>query len=552
MGQRDAAWQNLEIYADSLRNRPLAKLFEADPHRFQTFSFELADLFIDVSKNWIDADALDRLSALAKACRYEDARDALFAGKAVNRSEGRAVFHWALRAPSGVSLPLAIENGRDVGPEIEAERERALTFADAIAEGKITAADGAPFHDILHIGVGGSDLGPSMVVDALAPYHRGPRCHFVANMDPSQVCDACTRLDASRTLVIVASKTFTTAETMANFDKARKWLIDGIGEAQFSSHLSAVTAAPGKAAEAGFPQDHTFRIWDWVGGRYSVWSSMGLAPMIALGRDRFKEFLSGAHAIDQHVREAPVECNAPLLLALLGVWYRNIWDLPTRAVVAYDERLSLFLPHLQQVDLESNGKSVRADGGAVHAKTAPVLWGGIGTTGQHAFFQLLHQGSDVVPVDFLLPAQPQDRADTEQHRKLVANGLAQSEALMSGRSETQTLQALMNAGHTREDAEHLAPHYTFPGNRPSTTILYKKLTPSVLGQLIALYEHRVFAESMLWGINAFDQPGVELGKRLATTMETILASGGSAPGTSSSSVGLVHTLRALGSQPNGR
>jgi glucose-6-phosphate isomerase len=386
-----------------------------------------------------------------------------------------------------------------------------------VRTGGLLGATGRPFTDVVNIGIGGSDLGPAMVTLALAPYHDGPRVHFVSNVDGAHMADTLKTLDPATTLFIVASKTFTTQETMTNAQSARRWLVAALGEAAVGAHFCAVSTALDKVAAFGIGADRVFGFWDWVGGRYSVWSAIGLPVMLAVGPEHFRAFLDGGHAMDRHFRTAPLEHNLPVILGLLGVWYRCGLGLTTQAILPYDQRLARFAAHLQQVDMESNGKGVRRDGTPVGGPTGPVVFGEPGTNGQHAFYQLIHQGTDVIPCDFLIAAEPHE-AMGDHHAKLIANCLAQSEALMRGKTETEARAELAAKGLSPEAIDALAPHKVFPGNRPSTTLVYRKLDPFTLGRLLALYEHKVFVQGILFDVNSFDQWGVELGKELAAEL----------------------------------
>ncbi len=500
--------------------RPVGAEFLADADRFQRFHVVFDDLLYDYSKQRIDAGALDRLIALARSAEVEAKRDAMFRGDLVNTTERRAALHTALRNFSG--QPVLVE-GRDVMPDVEAERAKMLAFADDVREGRLRGALGQPMTDVVNIGIGGSDLGPAMATRALssfAPAHL--RAHFVSNVDGADIADTLRGLDPARTLIIVSSKTFTTQETMTNAQSARAWLVRALGEGAVADHFAAVSTKLDKVAEFGVERSRVFGFWDWVGGRYSVWSSIGLPLAIAIGPDRFQEFLRGGYEVDQHFREAPLKNNIPTLMALLGVWCRNVLGYASQAVIPYDQRLARFPAYLQQLQMESEGKSVARDGAPVDRATGAVIWGEPGTNGQHAFFQLLHQGTEIVPVDFLVAATP-TQADAHHHDLLLANCLAQGEALMRGRARAEAKATTAARGATAEEAARLAPHKTFSGSRPSSTLLYAQLTPRTLGRLIALYEHKTFVEAAIWDINPFDQWGVELGKELASRLAPIVA-----------------------------
>jgi glucose-6-phosphate isomerase len=410
-------------------------------------------------------------------------------------------------------------------------------FARHVRASKIT--------DVVNIGIGGSDLGPAMATPALAPWHDGPRLHFVSNVDGAHIADTLRTLKPETTLFLIASKTFTTIETMTNARTARRWIAETLGEKNVGQHFAAISTAIGRVRDFGISEDRIFGFWDWVGGRYSIWSAIGLPLMIAIGPENFTRFLEGGHAMDRHFCETPLLRNLPMLMGLLGVWHRNICGYASRAVIPYDQRLARLPAYLQQLDMESNGKRVRLDGRAAGV-TGPIVWGEPGTNGQHAFFQLLHQGSDVIPVEFLIAAEPHEKGMSEHHALLVANCLAQSQALMRGRTREEAEAQLLAMGKSRHEARTLAPHRTFPGNRPSITLAYRRLDPATLGRLIALYEHRVFVEAAIWNINAFDQWGVELGKELATALQPVVEGKASARGLDSSTAGLAAYLRKLG------
>jgi glucose-6-phosphate isomerase len=535
-------WQRLAEAGRADRRPDMRALFAADTARFERFSAGFEDMLLDFSRTNLTGETMGLLLELARATGVEAKREKMFSGEAINLTEGRAVLHTALRRPASEPLPVA---GEDVMPGVEREHERALAFAQGVRDGSMAAADGKPFSDVVNIGIGGSDLGPAMATAALAPYHDGPRLHFVSNVDPAHIADTLRELNAARTLVIVASKTFTTAETMANAAAARRWIESALGPAAVGSHFAAVSTAAEKVAAFGIGPERMFGFKDWVGGRYSVWSTIGLPLMIAVGPERFREFLAGARAVDAHFRTAPLERNLPVLMGLIGAWHRNGCGFATRAVIPYDQRLARLPAYLQQLDMESNGKSVRRDGSPVTTATGPVVWGEPGTNGQHAFFQLLHQGTDVVPVEFLVAAKGHEASLAEQHDMLVANCLAQAEALMRGRTRKEAADQVRAQGKSAEEAERLAPHREFPGNRPSTVLLYRELDPFTLGRIIALYEHRVFVEAALWDINAFDQWGVELGKELATQLIPAVSDGAAVERAQPSVRGLLRHLHAL-------
>lgn len=514
--------------------------FSADPQRFDRLSMRLDDLLLDVSKCAVDAATLDDLFALAKARGVAERREAMFAGAPINATENRAVLHVALRAAPGDTYEAPGEG--DVVPGIRDTLERMGAFARGVRDGSITGAGGR-ITDVVNIGIGGSDLGPAMATLALAPYHDGPRTHFVSNVDGADIHDALEGLDPATTLFVVASKTFTTIETMTNAATAREWSARGVGEDAVGGQFVAVSSATDKAGDFGIAPERVFGFGEWVGGRYSLWSAIGLPLMLAIGPERFGEFLAGGRAMDQNFRQAEGKDNLPLVLGLIGWWHRAACGCPARAVIPYDQRLARLPAYLQQLDMESNGKGVALDGGPVEV-SGPLVFGEPGTNGQHAFFQLLHQGTDVVPVEFIVAAQGHEPDLAHQHELLLANCFAQSEALMRGRSETEAYEGMVARGMEEDEARRLAPHRAFPGRRPSVTIMHERLTPYALGRLIALYEHRVFVEGVLYGINSFDQWGVELGKELATGLLPVVQ-GEETGGHDASTLGLVAHARAL-------
>ncbi|AVX04683.1 glucose-6-phosphate isomerase [Maritalea myrionectae] len=508
----DSAFNDLSNHHSRLADAEMREMFKSDPDRFGQFSLKLDDLALDYSKNLIDESAFNALIDLAKAANVEARRDAMWAGEHINSTEDRAVMHMALRFQG--DQPVMVD-GKDVMPDVREVLANMRTFANAIRSGDIKGATGQKITDVVNIGIGGSDLGPAMVCNALRPYiDAGITPHFVSNVDGADIADTLAQLQPETTLVLVASKTFTTDETMTNANTARKWLVDALGDAAVKDHFAALSTNLDACADFGIAQDRIFGFWDWVGGRYSVWSAIGLPVMLAIGPDQFDEFLAGAYEMDQHFLTAPLAENMPVIMAVLGVWYRNVWGHATHAVLPYDQRMNRFAAYLQQQDMESNGKSVQLNGEKVSRKTGPIVWGEPGTNGQHAFYQLIHQGTDIIPVDFLVAAQAHDNLP-EHHQKLVANCFAQSEALMLGKSAEQVVAELKEQGLSNAEIKALTPHKVFEGNRPSNTLIYAKMTPKMLGKLIALYEHKVFVQGAIWNINSFDQWGVELGKQLA-------------------------------------
>ena len=541
----DEALRALKDHRTALCEISLREAFTADPDRFARFSLTLDDLLFDFSRCALTADTLVLLEDLARAAGVEERRDAMFAGEQINATEGRSVLHVALRETASSSV---LVDGVDVIPQVQAVLDDMSTFAGEIRSGGLRGASGALFSDVVNIGIGGSDLGPAMATVALAPYHDGPRVHYVSNVDGAHIADTLKGVDPATTLFVIASKTFTTIETMTNAQTARRWIASALGEQAVTQHFAAVSTALDKVAAFGIAKDRVFGFWDWVGGRYSLWSAIGLPIMIAIGPERFREFLDGARAMDRHFSEAPLQQNIPAMLGLVGFWHRVVCGYPTRAVIPYDQRLARLPAYLQQLDMESNGKSVTLDGTAVAMPTGPLVWGEPGTNGQHAFFQLLHQGTDIVPVEFMVAAQGHEPDLGHHHDLLLANCLAQAEALMKGRTLEEARSQMAAKGVPADEIKRVAPHRVFPGNRPSITLLYRKLDPYSLGRLIALYEHRVFIEAQLFGINAFDQWGVELGKELANSLLPVVEGKEDAAGRDSATAGLVRHLQQLRSE----
>jgi glucose-6-phosphate isomerase len=535
-------WQKLQAMQGELKLKSLHALFEEDNGRFAAFSLTDEDLLLDFSKTRTSRATLSLLLELAAAAGVEARRDAMFAGERINVTEKRPVLHVALRNRS--NRPILVD-GKDVMPEVNEVLGRMSRFSEALRSGAARPARGGRFTDVINIGIGGSDLGPAMATLALAPYHDGPRAHFVSNIDGAHWHDTARNLDPATTLIIVASKTFTTVETMTNALTARRWLVEALGEKAVSDHFVAVSTALDKVKAFGIAEDRVFGFWDWVGGRYSVWSAIGLPLMLAIGPKRFEEFLSGAHAMDEHFRLRPAASNMPMLLGLIGIWHRDVCGYPARAVLPYDQRLARFPAYLQQLDMESNGKHVTLDGRQVAHPTGPLVWGEPGTNGQHAFYQLLHQGTDIIPCEFWIAAKGHEPELAEHQALLMANCLAQSRALMLGRTTEEAKAQLLAHDASAEEANRLAPHKTFVGERPSITTAYHELDPFALGRLIALYEHRVFVEAAIFGTNAFDQWGVELGKELATTLLPMVK-GEKPPQGDASTIGLMRHLASLG------
>ncbi len=539
------AWQSLREHQAAVAPLHLRDLFQSDTRRFDRFCAEGAGLFLDFSKHRIVDDTLSLLSALADQADLAGRRDAMFSGAPINLTEGRAVLHTALRNRG--NAPVLVD-GVDVMPGIRGVLARMRAYSEGVRSGSIAGHTGQPIRDVVNLGIGGSDLGPLMACEAMEPYARPDlRVHFVSNVDGAHLGRVLKRLDPATTLFIVASKTFTTQETLANARSARTWLVAGMGsDAAVASHFVALSTNLQGTAAFGIPDERVFEFWDWVGGRYSLWSAIGLSIALYVGMDNFDALLDGAHAMDEHFRSEPWPRNLPAIMGLLGIWYRDFWGAATHAVLPYDQSLHRFAAHLQQLDMESNGKRVDLQGRAVAYPTGPVIWGEPGTNGQHAFFQHLHQSTDWTPCDFLLPLRTH-YAMGDHHRMLMANCFAQSQALMQGRNLEEARVELIAQGKDPDVAQALAPHKVFPGNRPSSTLLFPQLTPHALGALIALYEHKVFVQGTIWNVNSFDQWGVELGKVLAGRILRDLGHGAPAAAHDASTAGLIRRALDAGS-----
>ncbi|MFE6194244.1 glucose-6-phosphate isomerase [Streptomyces sp. NPDC057838] len=538
---RRPEWAALEDHrSDALPQPDLRRLFEADPGRAERYVVHVGDLRIDYSKHLVTDETLALLQELAAATDVFGLRDAMFRGERINTTENRAVLHTALRAPRDAVIEV---DGENVVPGVHAVLDKMAAFADRVRSGEWTGHTGKRIRNVVNIGIGGSDLGPAMAYEALRPFtDRSLTFRFVSNVDGSDLHEAIRDLDPAETLFIVASKTFTTIETITNATSARSWLLEGLGgdEKAVARHFVALSTNAEKVTAFGIDADNMFEFWDWVGGRYSYDSAIGLSLMIAIGPDRFREMLDGFRIVDEHFRNAPAEANAPLIMGLLGIWYGNFHDAQSHAVLPYSHYLSKFTAYLQQLDMESNGKSVDRDGRVVEWETGPVVWGTPGTNGQHAYYQLIHQGTKLIPADLIGFARPVAELSDElkaQHDLLMANLFAQGQALAFGKT----------ADEVRAEGvpEEQVPHRTFRGNHPTTTILATELTPSVLGQLVALYEHKVFVQGAVWNIDSFDQWGVELGKVLAKRVEPALTEGADVPGLDPSTAALVAAYRNL-------
>jgi glucose-6-phosphate isomerase len=537
------AWLALEAQQKSLADTSLRELFAADPARFERFSIEACGIFLDYSKNLITAETRALLLDLAQAADVSGWRERMFSGEKINFTEQRAVLHTALRNLSG--RPVLVD-GKDVMPDVRKVLAHMRDFTQRLRDGTWRGHTGKPILDVVNIGIGGSDLGPAMVCEALKPYGlQGPNLHFVSNIDGTHLAETLKRLDPETALFIVASKTFTTQETMTNAHSARAWFLGhGGSEADIARHFVAVSTNAQAVAAFGIATDNMFEFWDWVGGRYSLWSAIGLPIAAYIGMDAFEELLAGAHDMDEHFRNAPPQANLPLLLGLLGVWYVNFWNARSHAVLPYDQYLHRFPAYLQQLDMESNGKRVDRQGAAVDYATGPVLWGEAGTNGQHAFYQLIHQGSQMVPADFLAPALSHNPLG-EHHAILLSNFFAQTQALMRGKTGEEARAELAAQGLSGTALETLLPHKIFPGNKPTNSLMFRQLDPRTLGALVALYEHKVFVQGIVWNINSFDQWGVELGKQLAQNILPSLANSEKISSHDASTNGLINHYKAV-------
>ena len=536
MSERTAspAWQELERHHRTMRDVHLRTLFAEDPRRFDKLTLRLEDLLVDLSKHRIREETLALLHALARQQRVEEWRDRMFAGEKINVTEKRAVLHVALRNRS--NRPILVD-GKDVMPEVNGVLRRMRGFTERLRSGDWKGHTGERITEVVNLGIGGSDLGPVMATEALRPYwSAGLTPHFVSNVDGAHLTETVKRLDPARTLFVVASKTFTTQETLMNARSARAWLTEQLGEAAVPKHFVAVSTNAAEVAKFGIDTANMFGFWDWVGGRYSLWSAIGLSIACVVGMDRFEELLQGGHEMDEHFRTAPLEKNIPVALAMIGVWYANFFGAETHAILPYDQSMHRFPAYFQQGDMESNGKRADRDGRFVEDYgTGPVIWGEPGTNGQHAFYQLLHQGTRLVPCDFLAPVKPHHPLALH-HEVLLANFFAQTEALMKGKTPDEV--------RAEGTPEELVPHKTFPGNRPTTSILFDQLTPRTLGWLVAMYEHKIFVQGIVWNVNSFDQWGVELGKQLAKRIEPELRDKGPVASHDPSTNGLINWFKS--------
>ncbi len=536
-------WKRLSLHYQKMKHIHLRELFARDRRRSEKYTVAFDDIVLDYSKNRVTTETMRLLFALVRGCGLVEARAAMFGGDAVNRTENRPVLHVALRNITG--KPVYV-NGIDVMPEVRRVLAKMRAFAKAVRQGARRGFTGRPIRNIINIGIGGSDLGPAMAYEALKPFSRRDlTVRFVSNVDGAHVAEALRDLVPSETLFVVTSKTFTTQETMMNAATARAWCLAGLrNEKAIAKHFVAVSTNASKVKEFGIDPANMFEFWDWVGGRYSVWSAIGLSVAIAIGMDRFEEVLAGAHEVDEYFRAVPFEHNIPVIMGLLGIWYNNFFGAETHAILPYDEYMEYFPDYFQQGDMESNGKSVSKDNQWVDYSTGPIVWGQPGTNGQHAFYQLIHQGTKLVPCDFLAPAQSHNPLG-EHHTILLSNFFAQTEALMRGKRPDEVRAELIAQGVSGDMLETLVPAKTFPGNRPTNSFLFQKLTPRTLGMLIALYEHKIFTQGVIWNINSFDQMGVELGKELAKAILPELADQQSVSSHDSSTNGLINYYKEI-------
>ena len=541
------SWQKLCAHQKMVVPLHMRDLFETDPKRFDKYSLKFADILFDYSKHRITDETLPLLFQLAREANIEQWRDKMFAGEKINITENRAVLHTALRNRS--NTPIFVD-GKDVMPEVNAVLKQMRAFSEQVRSGAWLGFTGKRITDIVNIGIGGSDLGPVMVCDALKPYARPDlNIHFVSNIDGAHLMRALEKCKAETTLFIVASKTFTTQETMTNALSARTWFLESAKDSMHvAKHFVALSTNMKSVADFGIDTKNMFAFWDWVGGRYSLWSAIGLSIALYVGMDNFEALLNGAHEMDVHFKTAPLEQNMPVILALIGIWYNNFFHVDTHAILPYDQGMARFPAYLQQADMESNGKFICRDGSRVQYKTGPVIWGEAGTNGQHAFYQLIHQGTQIVPADFLMPVHSHyaiGKHGYAHHKILLANFLAQTQSLMLGKTKDEACAELEKQGLNGDALEKLLPHKVFEGNRPTTSIVFDKLTPNTLGKLIALYEHKIFVQGMMWDINSYDQWGVEYGKQIAQQILPQLTSDEVVSNYDSSTNGLINHTKML-------
>lgn len=536
------AWKDLENNYADVRGMNMREMFAADPDRFEKFSVSMNNMLVDYSKNRVTADTMKLLFDLARESGLEKARDAMFSGEKINITENRAVLHTALRNRS--DRPVFVD-GKDVMPQIKAVLKKMESFSGAVRSGEWKGATGKAMTNVVNIGIGGSDLGPVMVVEALKHYQKeGLNTHFVSNVDGTHIVETLKRLNPETTLFIVASKTFTTQETLTNAKTAREWLVKSLGEDAVAKHFVALSTNTEEVTKFGIDPANMFEFWDWVGGRYSLWSAIGLSIAISVGFDNFVELLTGGFEMDEHFRTAPLEKNIPVILAVLGVWYHNFFGAEAYAVLPYDQYLHRLPAYLQQADMESNGKGVTKAGRPVSYTTGPILFGEPGTNGQHSFYQLIHQGTHLIPCDFIVPAISLNETG-DHHPILLSNVFAQAEALMKGKTAAEVRAEFEAQGASEEKIQALLNHKIFSGNRPSNTILVEKIDPRTLGRLIAMYEHKIFVQGVIWNVNSYDQWGVELGKQLAKKILPEIKGDTTVTAHDSSTNGLINAARAL-------
>ncbi|MBY8301410.1 glucose-6-phosphate isomerase [Vibrio fluvialis] len=537
------AWKALTAHFESAQDMDLKTLFAEDSQRFAKYSTRFGnDILVDYSKNLVNEETMKHLFALAEETDVKSAIQAMFSGEAINQTEGRSVLHTALRNRS--NTPVMVK-GEDVMPAVNAVLEKMKSFSERIIGGEWKGFTGKAITDVVNIGIGGSDLGPYMVTEALTPYKNHLTMHFVSNVDGTHIAETLKKVNPETTLFLVASKTFTTQETMTNAHSARDWFLATAGDdAHVAKHFAALSTNAQAVAEFGIDTDNMFEFWDWVGGRYSLWSAIGLSIILSIGFDNFVELLTGAHEMDKHFVETPFEGNIPMILALIGIWYNNFHGAESEAILPYDQYMHRFAAYFQQGNMESNGKFVDRDGNPVTYQTGPIIWGEPGTNGQHAFYQLIHQGTKLIPCDFIAPALTHN-AVSDHHQKLMSNFFAQTEALAFGKSAEVVKAEFIKAGKTEEEVAALIPFKVFEGNRPTNSILVKQITPRSLGNLIAMYEHKIFVQGVIWNIFTFDQWGVELGKQLANQILPELADGAQISSHDSSTNGLINAFKAF-------
>ncbi|MFN1552239.1 glucose-6-phosphate isomerase [Vibrio natriegens] len=537
------AWKALTAHFESAQDMDLKELFAQDADRFDKYSARFgSDILVDYSKNLINEETLKHLFTLAKETELKSAIEAMFSGEAINQTEGRAVLHTALRNRANTSVMV---DGEDVMPAVNAVLEKIKSFTERVIGGEWKGYTGKAITDIVNIGIGGSDLGPYMVTEALAPYKNHLNLHFVSNVDGTHIVETLKKVDPETTLFLIASKTFTTQETMTNAHSARDWFLETAGDqAHVAKHFAALSTNATAVSEFGIDTDNMFEFWDWVGGRYSLWSAIGLSIALAVGFDNFVELLDGAHEMDKHFVSTELESNIPVILALIGIWYNNFHGAESEAILPYDQYMHRFAAYFQQGNMESNGKYVDRDGNAVTYQTGPIIWGEPGTNGQHAFYQLIHQGTKLIPCDFIAPAISHNPA-SDHHQKLMSNFFAQTEALAFGKCVETVKEELVLSGKNAEEVAAIAPFKVFEGNRPTNSILVKQITPRTLGNLIAMYEHKIFVQGVIWNIFSFDQWGVELGKQLANQILPELADESAISSHDSSTNGLINAFKAF-------